>query len=181
VPTRSAVPTILHQRCFTIVPPVRATFRSSIHCTRKGNLSETKQAVYDTDSSKSAIPACSALLNASNQRIVTKRMATYKKSGTPSHSSSSRRIIVVVVPPVDELDLVGPLQVFNSVNRLADRKIYAIEVVTNAERLIVEGEGGVLTFMAKDHFNKVEGACDSCSSFADWALDRYATRRFLPG
>src|SRR5438094_890557 len=88
-------------------------------------------------------------------------MATYKKSGAPRHSSSNRRIVVVVVPPVDELDLVGPLQVFNSVNRLAGRKIYAIEVVTNAERLIVEGEGGVLTFMAKDHFNKVEGACDS--------------------
>src|SRR2546428_9053283 len=88
-------------------------------------------------------------------------MATYKKSGTPRNSSSSRRIVVVVVPPVDELDLVGPLQVFHSVNRLAGRKIYAIEVFTNAERLIVEGEGGVLTFMAKDHFNKVEGACDS--------------------
>ena len=88
-------------------------------------------------------------------------MATGKKSGTPRNSWSSRRIVVVVVPPVDELDLVGPLQVFNSVNRLAGRKIYAIEVFTNAERLIVEGEGGVLTFMAKDHFNKVEGACDS--------------------
>ncbi|HTS35470.1 MAG TPA: helix-turn-helix domain-containing protein [Candidatus Solibacter sp.] len=72
-----------------------------------------------------------------------------------------RRIVVVAVSPVDELDLVGPLQVFNSVNRLAGRKIYAIEVVTNAERLTVEGEGGVLTFMAKHHFNKVGGACDS--------------------
>jgi transcriptional regulator GlxA family with amidase domain len=92
---------------------------------------------------------------------VNKRMPAHKKPGTPHHCSSSRRIIVVVVPPVDELDLVGPLQVFNSVNRLAGRKIYAIDVVTNAERLMVEGEGGVLTFMAKDHFNKVEGACDS--------------------
>src|SRR5437870_1811010 len=88
-------------------------------------------------------------------------MATYEQSGTPRHSSSSRRIVVVVVPPVDELDLVGPHQVIKSVNRLAGRKIYAIEVFTNAVRLIVEGEGGVLTFMAKDHFNKVEGACDS--------------------
>ena len=78
-----------------------------------------------------------------------------------SRQSSSRRIIVVVVPPVDELDLVGPLQVFNSVNRLAGRNIYAIEVVTNADRLTVEGEGGVLTFMARHHFNKVEGVCDS--------------------
>src|SRR5439155_22301315 len=69
--------------------------------------------------------------------------------------------VVVVVQPVDELDLVGPLQVVNSVNRLAGRKIYAIEVFTNAERLLVVGQGGVLTFMAKDHFSKVAGACDA--------------------
>jgi transcriptional regulator GlxA family with amidase domain len=86
--------------------------------------------------------------------------ATYKKVGV-RHSSPTRRIIVAVVPPVDELDLVGPLQVFNSVNRLAGRNIYEIEVVTTADRLTVEGEGGVLTFMAKHHFKKVEGACDS--------------------
>ena len=67
----------------------------------------------------------------------------------------------MVVPPVDELDLVGPLQVFNSVNRLAGRTIYTIEVVTNADRLTVEGEAGVLTFIAKHHFRKVAGACDS--------------------
>jgi transcriptional regulator GlxA family with amidase domain len=73
----------------------------------------------------------------------------------------TRRIIVVVVPPVDELDLIGPLQVFNSINRLAERRIYEIEVVTNADRLKVEGEGGVLTFVARHHFSRVAGACDS--------------------
>ena len=75
--------------------------------------------------------------------------------------SSSRRIVVVVVPPVDELDLVGPLQVFNSVNRLAGRTVYAIEVVTSTESLTVQGEGGVLTFVAKEQCKNVEGACDS--------------------
>ncbi len=80
---------------------------------------------------------------------------------TPRKPGSSRRIVVVAVPPVDELDLVGPLQVFNSVNRLAGRAIYTIEVVTNAEGSTVEGEGGVLTFIARQHFQKVEGACDS--------------------
>src|SRR5712691_8837465 len=83
-----------------------------------------------------------------------------KKSGLRRHASS-RRIIVVIVPPVDELDLVGPLQVFNSVNRLAGRTIYSIEVVTNAHDLSLEGEGGVLTFVAQRHFKKVEGASDS--------------------
>jgi hypothetical protein len=36
---------------------------------------------------------------------------------------------LAVVPPADELDLVGPLHVFNSVNRLSGTAVYAIEVV----------------------------------------------------
>jgi transcriptional regulator GlxA family with amidase domain len=75
--------------------------------------------------------------------------------------NAARRIVVVVVPPVDELDLVGPMQVFNSVNRLAGRRIYSIEIVTNAEGLTVDGESGVLTFVARRRYDKVEGACDS--------------------
>jgi transcriptional regulator GlxA family with amidase domain len=86
--------------------------------------------------------------------------STLSKAGL-RRAPTSRRIIVVVVPPVDELDLVGPLQVFNSVNRLAGRTIYTIEVVTNADTLTVEGEGGVLTFIARQHFTQVEGVCDS--------------------
>ena len=58
-----------------------------------------------------------------------------RKAASRRHATS-RRTIVAVIPPVDELDLVGPLQVFNSVNRLAGRTIYSIEVVTNAERLM---------------------------------------------
>jgi transcriptional regulator GlxA family with amidase domain len=86
--------------------------------------------------------------------------------GTRSHAraprqSMTRPIVVVVVPPVDELDLVGPLQVFNSVNRLAGRRIYDVELVTSANRLTVAGEGGVLTFVARRHFSRVAGACDS--------------------
>src|SRR5499427_1080572 len=80
---------------------------------------------------------------------------------TTTPKETLRRIIVVVVPPIDEFDLVGPLQVFNSVNRLAGRPVYVIEVVTNADQLTVEGEGGVLTFLARHHFSKVEGVCDS--------------------
>ena len=76
-------------------------------------------------------------------------------------STWSRRIVVVAVPPVDELDLVGPMQVFNSVNRLAGRTVYRIEVVTTASGLKVEGEGGIMTFMARQHFSKLKGTCDS--------------------
>jgi transcriptional regulator GlxA family with amidase domain len=88
-------------------------------------------------------------------------MASLSKKPVVRRRTANRRIIVVAVPPVDELDLVGPLQVFNSVNRLAGRTIYTIEVVTNADHLTVEGEGGVLTFIARHHFRNVEGACDS--------------------
>jgi len=88
-------------------------------------------------------------------------MAAAIRKQRPRHQASSRRLIVVVVPPVDELDLVGPLQVFNSINRLAGRTIYTIDVVTAADRLTVEGEGGVLSFLARQHFKQVDGACDS--------------------
>jgi transcriptional regulator GlxA family with amidase domain len=74
---------------------------------------------------------------------------------------SARRITVVLVPPVDELDLVGPLQVFSSVNRLAGRTIYTIDVVTTASDLAVEGEGGVLTFVANKHFKQTVSDGDS--------------------
>jgi len=80
---------------------------------------------------------------------------------TTTPKEKPRRIIVVVVPPIDELDLVGPLQVFNSINRLARKTMYTIEVVTNTDHLTVEGEGGVLKFLARHHFNEVEGVCDS--------------------
>jgi transcriptional regulator GlxA family with amidase domain len=74
---------------------------------------------------------------------------------------TSRRILMLAVPPVDELDLVGPMQVFNSVNRLAGRTRYTIEVVTTASGLKVAGEGGIMTFMARQHFSRIKGACDS--------------------
>jgi hypothetical protein len=95
--------------------------------------------------------------------IVAKPMAAIHNNSGPRLHNSGRRIVVVAVPPVDELDLVGPLQVFNSVNRLAGRKIYEIEFVTNTNSPTVEGEGEgeVLTFVAKHHFTNVEGACDS--------------------
>ena len=79
----------------------------------------------------------------------------------PSTSRRRRRIVVVAVPPVEELDLVGPLQVFSSVNRLAGQLIYSIEVVTSSKKLVVDGEGGLLTFLASSQFQKVKGTPDS--------------------
>lgn len=76
-------------------------------------------------------------------------------------SYKTSRIIAVVVPPVDDLDLVGPLQVFSSVNRLTGKTIYSIEVVTNAKTLKVHGEGGLLTFLANKRLQEVKGEFDS--------------------
>ena len=88
-------------------------------------------------------------------------MASPSRKATARRLDTTRRVVVIVVPPVDELDLVGPMQVFNSVNRLAGRTIYTVEVVTNADDLTVAGEGGVLSFIARQRFDKVDGACDS--------------------
>jgi len=72
-----------------------------------------------------------------------------------------RRIVVVVVPPVEELDLVGPVQVLSAANRLSGKKIYSIEIVTNAKDLTVDGEGGILSFLAQGRLQDVKGKIDS--------------------
>jgi transcriptional regulator GlxA family with amidase domain len=79
----------------------------------------------------------------------------------PGMPRTGSRIIVLVVPPVEELDLVGPLQVFSSVNRLAGRTVYSAEIVTNSRELIVNSEGGLLTFLAQGHFQDVKERFDS--------------------
>ena len=50
---------------------------------------------------------------------------------------------------------------FHSVNRLAGRPIYCVELATNARDRSVDGEGGVLTFVARRHITQIAGACDS--------------------
>ena len=65
------------------------------------------------------------------------------------------------MPPVEELDLVGPIQVFSAANRLAGRTVYEVEIVTNRGDLRVEGEGGLLSFAAQGRFEDVGGKFDS--------------------
>lgn len=77
------------------------------------------------------------------------------------HQAAPRRVLVVAVPPVDELDLVGPLQVFSAVNRLAGRPLYALEIVTTTDNLHVRGEAGVLTFLAHQRLQDVTQEYDS--------------------
>jgi transcriptional regulator GlxA family with amidase domain len=80
-----------------------------------------------------------------------------RRSGT----RSSHHLIVLVVPPVDEFDLVGPIQVFSAANRLAAKPIYKIEIVTNGKDLNVPGEGGVLSFLADSNYKGLKKPFDS--------------------
>lgn len=71
------------------------------------------------------------------------------------------RVVAVLVPPVDELDLVGPLQVFNCVNRLRDERAYAVKIVTTKHTREVPGESGLVTFLAASGLDGVDGDFDS--------------------
>lgn len=77
----------------------------------------------------------------SDQTWLTKTGNVRRKGAT-----ANRRVVVFVVPPVDECDLVCPFQVVGAANRLADKPVYRVEVVTNGKDLKVQGEGGVLSF-----------------------------------
>lgn len=83
--------------------------------------------------------------------------------GSASKNTPSRthRVVVAVVPPVDELDLVGPLQVFGSVNRLARRPIYSVEVLTTDNQREVQGENGVVNFLAHGSLYSARGKMGS--------------------
>jgi transcriptional regulator GlxA family with amidase domain len=83
------------------------------------------------------------------------------KDGVQVNRLVKRRIVVVVVPPVEELDLVGPVQVLSAANRLSGKKNYSIEIVTNAKDLTVEGEGGILSFLAQGRLQDITGKIDS--------------------
>jgi transcriptional regulator GlxA family with amidase domain len=72
-----------------------------------------------------------------------------------------RRVIVLVVPPVEEFDLVGPIQVFSATNRLAGKPVYDVEIATNGKDLKVRGEGGLLSFLAETQYKNLNKGFDS--------------------
>jgi transcriptional regulator GlxA family with amidase domain len=71
------------------------------------------------------------------------------------------RILLALVPPVDELDLVAPAQVFAIANRVVGRRVYDIELATSGDDLMVESEAGLLTFSAQKRLKDVSGPFDS--------------------
>ena len=73
-----------------------------------------------------------------------------------------RRVVVLVVPPIEELDLVGPVQVLSTATRLMGRGStpYQIEVVTTAHDRVIAGESG-LSIVAQTYYQDLEGEIDS--------------------
>src|SRR5215469_12973064 len=88
-------------------------------------------------------------------------MANQNGNSQRKRPASSRRVVVLAVPPVDEFDLVCPIQVFGAANRLAGKPIYSIEVVTNGGDVKVQGEGGVLSFLAETTYTALSKNFDS--------------------
>jgi len=88
-------------------------------------------------------------------------MATQNGNWQRKRMASSRRMVILAVPPVDEFDLVCPIQVFGAANRLAGEPVYSVEVVTNGKDVKVQGEGGVLSFLAESSYKAVNESFDS--------------------
>jgi len=83
-------------------------------------------------------------------------------SGEEDSAVMRKRVVLLVVPPVDELDLVGPVEVFGTANRLLDGRgpSYAVEVVTTARDRRIEGACG-LSLLAHRHYRDAGGRADS--------------------
>ncbi len=72
-----------------------------------------------------------------------------------------RRVLIAAVPPVDELDLVGPLTVFAAANRLAGTAVYRVEIATSGSDLTIKGESGLVSFLATQRLDAARGPYDS--------------------
>lgn len=70
-------------------------------------------------------------------------------------------MVVLAVPPVEEFDLVCPIQVFGAANRLAGKRVYSVEIATNGSDLKVQGEGGLLSFLAETNYKGLNENFDS--------------------
>jgi transcriptional regulator GlxA family with amidase domain len=89
-----------------------------------------------------------------------------------------RRMVLLVVPPFEELDLIAPMEVFGTANRLIHpgKSVYSLEVVTNARNREIVGECG-LRVLAEMHYSEAEPNPDSvlviCGTGARHMRDRH--------
>jgi transcriptional regulator GlxA family with amidase domain len=72
-----------------------------------------------------------------------------------------RRVVVLVVPPIEELDLIGPVQVLSTATRLMRKgRPYQITVASTTPDRMVAGESG-LSVIAQAYYRELEGEIDS--------------------
>lgn len=72
------------------------------------------------------------------------------------------RIVVLAVPPIEELDLIAPVQVLSTANRLMrrDGRPYEIQVVSTTRDRMIAGESG-LRIVAQAYYRSLTGEIDS--------------------
>ena len=74
-------------------------------------------------------------------------MSDKSSSFSPEKASESdvRRVILLAVPPAMELDVVGPVSVFEAVNRMPERRGPALrtELVTTGQDRTIPGHAGI--------------------------------------
>jgi transcriptional regulator GlxA family with amidase domain len=94
--------------------------------------------------------------------VSARRLSPHRTDAHIAAMPRPRRIVVLVAPPIEELDLVGPVQVLSTASRLMPRgeRPYAIEVVTTTRDRLIAGESG-LSIVAQAHYATVAGDIDS--------------------
>jgi len=97
--------------------------------------------VNDNDPTISAILACMIQVNHRRAR-------------------TARRVLVFVVPPIEELDVVGPWDVFATANSAAGRQAYEIQLVTAGKQRTILGDAG-LHLIANCRYSEVKGRVDT--------------------
>ncbi len=80
----------------------------------------------------------------------------------PVSPRAPRRVVIFAVPPVEELDIVGPWEVFATANnRLPEESpLYSLELVTAGRHLIFKGDSG-LTLSANRRHTSLMGVIDT--------------------
>jgi transcriptional regulator GlxA family with amidase domain len=74
------------------------------------------------------------------------------------------RVVVLASPPVEALDIVGPIAVFDAVNRLRQSRqlapLYQIELISTARKRLIAGDAG-LSLLAHGHYRTLHGSVDT--------------------
>lgn len=82
--------------------------------------------------------------------------------GTKASDANVRRVVLLAVPPAMELDVIGPVSVFEAVNRVPGHSgpMCRTELVTTGPGYAIEGFCGI-SLVAHKHYGQVRGEVDT--------------------